>query len=244
MEIEGKSLRTAVRVFQARTSRKGLKEGRVTLRYLAVLPSRGLNARGSFSTGARGTRQWEKGLEGQCSEVKRGPQHFHDFPRLIVMHGAHPGRLAFKLRDLCLLLLSLVRSSAPSFSVFFFAVLATRAFPFSLAKCRRTAPVLHFFSYVTEPHVPLLLLLLLLLLAATFFSSLLFSPLLFYLFSQRRDKRTRTCFRALARGTLSPSERNRHRLGHGPTVCASFRNNRDSLTLDQAEFWTRKENSY
>lgn len=59
----------------------------------------GVNAlRGWFlNRGRRGTAQWEKGLGGQCSEVKRGPQHFHDFPRLIVMHGAHPARLAFKL---------------------------------------------------------------------------------------------------------------------------------------------------
>lgn len=34
-------MRTAGKVLEARTSGKGLKEGRVTLRYLAVLPLRG-----------------------------------------------------------------------------------------------------------------------------------------------------------------------------------------------------------
>lgn len=54
---------------------------------------------GGWTRGGGGfLRQWRKGLEGQWYEVKRGPQHFHDFPRLIVMHGAHPDRLAFKLR--------------------------------------------------------------------------------------------------------------------------------------------------
>lgn len=37
---EKRGMRTAGKVLEARTSGKGLKEGRVTLRYLAVLPSR------------------------------------------------------------------------------------------------------------------------------------------------------------------------------------------------------------
>lgn len=64
--------------------------------------------------------------DSQRYEVKRGPQHFHDFPRLIVMHGAHPARLAFKLRDLSLFL-------PLSFLLLLLRSYASRPFPLSLS---------------------------------------------------------------------------------------------------------------
>lgn len=138
--------------------------------------------RGWFlNRGRRGTAQWEKGLGGQCSEVKRGPQHFHDFPRLIVMHGAHPARLAFKLSatSSLFLLRTFLPPSPSSFSHW-------RPFPLFLSLSRRRAtPFQQFSSYVTEPRVLLLLLL--------FPSPFYFSP-------RSGVIRKRTCLRALARG--------------------------------------------
>lgn len=114
-------LRTSVPFCATRTCGKGLKEGSVTLRYLGVLPSSdGPGGGDGFSKGSRGTG-------GQFSGVKRGPQRFHDFPRLIVMHGAHPGHLAFKLLDRL--------SLSPCFSPSLLSIpsLVRASLPFSLS---------------------------------------------------------------------------------------------------------------
>lgn len=81
VKIEEKSLRATVKVFQARTSRKGLKEGRVTLRYLAVLPLRGLNARwGWFLNGGKRDGNGRRDLRASAPELKEVRNIFMIFP--------------------------------------------------------------------------------------------------------------------------------------------------------------------
>lgn len=107
------------------------------------------------------------------------------------MHGAHPARLAFKLRDLSLFLpLSFLLLLLRSY------VLASRPFPLSLSLSkRRRATSLSSSFPPTSPNL------------------LLLFP--FY-FSPRSGGaiRTRTCFLALARGALW--EKPILWLGHGP----------------------------
>ena len=71
-----------MRVFQARTSRKGLKEGRVTLRYLAVLPSRGLNARWGVVSqrGREGHGNGKRDLRASAPKLKEVRNIFMIFP--------------------------------------------------------------------------------------------------------------------------------------------------------------------
>lgn len=144
-----------------------------------------------------GERQWQKGLEGQCSEVKRGPQHFHDFPRLIVMHGAHPDRLAFKLDATTLFLLRALLFSlplSPSFSHSVLSRLTSISFlPYKMPPSEH--PSVAVFQ-ATSPNVTF------------FFSShsvaLARLSFFFFFFISPHSSAigTRTCFRTLARGAF------------------------------------------
>lgn len=97
------------------------------------------------------------------------------------MHGAHPARLAFKLRDLSLFLLRTFLPPSPS-------RIADRSLSLFLSlNVVEQPPFQQFSSYVTEPRVLLL--------------HLLF-PSPFYFSPRSGVIRKRTCLRALARGGL------------------------------------------
>lgn len=124
------------------------------------------------------------------------------------MHGAHPARLAFKLRDLSLFLLRTFLPPSPS-------RIADRSLSLFLSlNVVEQPPFQQFSSYVTEPRVLLL--------------HLLF-PSPFYFSPRSGVIRKRTCLRALARGGL---------MGKTDTTAGSRANclagvNRDSAkTLD------------